>query len=156
MKQIISVFLLFTYSVGFSHSMIPHCTATETSCHKDVHHHEHHEHHEHNDAEVHDDSDHVMHNDHFDESFYDLMLCVLSELEHHAGDCGTEACLLANRTETSGKAVAKTKLAAVLVALLQVSFQEPSISTFNAEVASIYLAPNIHGSPHRGPPSISC
>lgn len=45
------------------------------------HHHKHHEHSHHHDET--DDHSHIKHADHIDEGIWDLIVCVLSELEHH-------------------------------------------------------------------------
>jgi hypothetical protein len=80
-QSIISLFFLFVYTIGFSHGVIPH--GHESSNHS----HEHYEHDSENELESHH---HVSHNDHFDESIYDLVLCLLSDLEHQDHECSIE------------------------------------------------------------------
>lgn len=76
-KIIASLFLLFTYLIGFTHNVIPHCHHNADANHTHLEHHEHH-------TGSHDQGNdrHVSHNDHLDEGVLDFIICLLSETEH--------------------------------------------------------------------------
>ncbi|MBD3636585.1 MAG: hypothetical protein HUJ25_04530 [Crocinitomicaceae bacterium] len=89
LKSIISITLIFTYLLGFGHSLTPHC---EINCdgveEKHEHDHEHHQH-DHDDLAI-DEHDHVSHGDHFDEGWMDYLVCLFSDIEHHGSGCHAE------------------------------------------------------------------
>lgn len=87
LKTVISVLFLSTYLLGFGHALTPHC---QTSCdnHVAVDNTHAHQHHEHSSEEANGhDHDHVSHGDHFDENWVDLLVCLLSDVEHHSSGC---------------------------------------------------------------------
>ncbi len=85
-KIILSLFLLFTYSLGIAHNIIPHQHDDGSHQHVSENHHNHgHEHHSSNIA--HTDHHHISHGDHFDENMYELLLCFLHQSENHENDC---------------------------------------------------------------------
>lgn len=74
-----SLVLLLSYSLGFAHNLLPHCSNPDQFSHS---HHQSHEHHsEELSNEVNDE--HIAHDNHEDEGFYDFFLCLLSEVDHH-------------------------------------------------------------------------
>lgn len=89
-KSLISLILIFAYSIGFAHSFVPH--NTELHCDhgsKVVEHYG--NHHAHEDGErVSEDHSHIAHADHYDESFLDLIACALENVNHNKGSCNLD------------------------------------------------------------------
>lgn len=85
-QLLISVFFLFVYSLSFAHSLLPHehgfyaehfpdvCTENETE-----HLHEHH-------CETPKESC-IKHNDHCDDSIFDLFICLFSDVNPYHSNC---------------------------------------------------------------------
>ena len=89
-KTIISLVLILSYTVGFAHNFIPHCSDVHTGeNHSKVeHNHEHHSHDGH-DSLIKDHS-HVEHGDHFDEGLIDYLVCLLEGVQHHDHSCDAQ------------------------------------------------------------------
>ena len=146
--------------MGFAHSMVPHCDYTslvEDASQSENGKHHHHSHHEH-DSNEDDGSDHehVYHKNHFDASIYDLVLCVLNDIEHKENDCSTE--YFANQknpTEFLSKYELKNFLS-VLISFSSINESKDIQPFFDCEIASLYLSPLISNSSNRGPPNSSC
>ena len=158
-RIIISCFLLFTYSLGFAHYLIPHCEASnidhQVAAHQENPHH-HHEHHQHTSDEkdvVHED---IVHNGHLDAGLYDLILCFLSDAEHPTNDCNLQHYLLAKTNDNIDTKLAKSRFVALLFVAFCITDQDEQIPESNSERAVAYLSPPIEDPPHRGPPSLSC
>lgn len=156
-KAIISLLLLFTYSIGFAHDLIPHCHADEaieliTTEHGENHHHL--EHHNHAKIENLDDDD-VLHENHLDDSLFDYVVCLLSKLQHNQGLAHLHF-IHATTDNDSEKECARTSLLAVLlVTYVEFTSEEPFI-LFDRYIANNSQSPFIVASPHRGPPFLSC
>jgi hypothetical protein len=146
--------------MGFAHSMVPHCDYTslveDTSQSENGKHH-HHSHHEHNSNEGDgSDHEHVYHENHFDASIYDLVLCVLNDLEHQENDCSTE--YFANQKSPTD-VLSKNELqglVSVLIAFTSYHVSSDIQPVFDSEIASLYLSPPLSNSSSRGPPTNSC
>lgn len=157
-RAIISCFLLFTYSLGFAHNLIPHCQELVSeigifSNAKDGHHHlEHHTH-----VEIEDlDEDDILHENHLDDSLYDFIVCLLSEMEHPVNECQVEHSIPSTLNDDLSKQLSKTKIIAVLCSVWGLTNPNESLSEYNSEAAVQYSSPPLCNSPNRGPPSISC
>ena len=159
-RTVITCFLLFTYSLGFAHNLIPHCETSNVKHQVAAHHessHHHHEHHEHSsEDEKGIDHEHILHNGHLDGDIYDFIVCFLSEMEHPTKDCNLEHFLLANSNDKVNTQLVKAKFVAVLFTVLCLVAQDEALPKSQSEFATVYLSPPIDDSPHRGPPSLSC
>ena len=99
-RVIIALILILTYSVGFAHGLIPHCSDDHsTEFHAGTHDHAHHSH----TSEDHDVEDHahVEHGDHYDEDFFDYLECLLEGVQHHDHSCDVEYYLQGKQLENS-------------------------------------------------------
>lgn len=155
-KVIISLFLFLTYSIGFAHNLVPHCTVDFENSNiatKDSHHH--HNHHEHN-GEDEADHDHIVHEDHLDSGYLDLVICLLEDVEHGDEECGQEHCFTLSSNNLSLKNFSKIQMIYVVFGLLQESFIHDQREYFNIEYSHIILSPPLEKSPHRGPPVFTC
>lgn len=156
-RVVISCLLLFTYTFGFAHNLIPHCEASDIK-HQTTHEgnsHHHHEHHQHT-TEDNVDHEHIAHNGHLDGGLYDFIVCFLSDTEHPTNDCNLKHYLLSKTNEKVDTKLAKIKLASILFAISRIVKQDESFSNFSSKPAAIYLSPPIEQFPYRGPPSFSC
>jgi hypothetical protein len=153
-RVVISCFLLFTYSLGFAHNLIPHCEASNIEHQENSHHH--HEHHQHDSDDKDIDHEDIVHNGHLDAGFYDYFLCFLSDTEHPIHDCNLNHYLPANTYDKVDTELSKAKFIAVLITVFSTTEQDEALPKTRSEFASIYLSPPIGDSPHRGPPSFSC
>ena len=153
----ISFLLLLTYTFGFAHNLIPHCQELATGQQQNISHH-HHKHHDHkSDVKPSSKHDHIVHEGHYDENIYDLIVCFLSEMEHPADDdCHVSHYIQTNLNNDLTKQVSKTKIIAILVSVFSFTDQRKSLSEYNSEDAVQYSSPPLGNSPNRGPPSISC
>lgn len=156
-KFFISFLLLLTYTFGFAHDLIPHCQELAIGEKQNISHH-HHEHHQHEpDVKLSSEHDHIVHEGHYDENIYDLIVCILSELEHPADDdCHVSHYIPTKLNTDLTKQVSKTKIIAILVSVFSLTDQRKSLYEYNSEVAVQYSSPPLGNSPNRGPPSISC
>lgn len=158
-RSFIAIFILFSYTIGFSHYLIPHCDTghEESIIHDSEEHAIHfHQHHDENLVENKEDHAHYKHEDHFDEGFYDLLVCFLSKVEHPE----TEGCLdpviiktLDKTTSTSKKDQAQLAILFGLVSNVIIFSNEEDVYLHSIE---FYHSPPIHSPPNRGPPVISC
>ena len=148
-KAFISIILLFTYTLGFAHNLVPH--------HMDIGEHGNetafHEHHQHNDSEeLNPDHNHHDHGDHFDEGLYDFILCFFSELEQPSESCSVHYYFPAESTKNVKQFKSNALLATYFALALKLDFsQEYSIS----EIEYFYSSPLSGCEWTRGPPSIS-
>lgn len=156
-KSIISLFLLLTYSIGFAHDLIPHCHVDEAmeymiEEHGEKHHHlEHHNH-----AKIEDlDDDDVLHENHLDDSLFDYVVCLLSELQHNE-DLAHQHYISATINNDSEKGFAKTKLLAVLLITCFELTSDESFVPIDRYNESYSQLPFVVSPPHRGPPFLSC
>lgn len=157
-KVIIASLLLLTYTVGFVHNLIPHCSAgcaeLPLATHEESGHH-HHAHHEHDHGDQ-TDHDHIAHNGHLDGGFFDYVVCLLSEMEHPATDCKSDVCLPASSLNNIPESLAAAHCITLLCAMCAAPEQnEPQQYTYS-KAAPAYTAPPIAECPHRGPPTPSC
>lgn len=151
-KTIISIFLLFTYSLGFAHSIIPHCSGvSEAGEHTATH-----EHHEHGVTENHlDKHNHVTHNEHFDDGFIEFITCLIHEAESHETGCTVEASYTVNVNDVSFQDKSKLIASVVLLSLFQTELNNQLVLFSPLNVEEIYSSPPIKSTPLRGPPLLS-
>ncbi|MDB4533628.1 hypothetical protein N9242_02065 [Vicingaceae bacterium] len=155
-KLFISIILLLTYSLGFAHNFVPHNHDSETAVHEHSHEENGHSHHHHSTKEqAHQDHEHISHGDHFDEGFYDLLICFLHDADHHEDECDNHYFIPTKTNSSSTNKLHQQKLVATLIALTVV-LEKPEL-TYKLDVNSsiFYRSLSMEDSPLRGPPSIS-
>jgi hypothetical protein len=150
-KLIISLLLLLTYSVGFTHNLVPHCCDTPPHENRTTTHH----HHSATDEQI-AEHDHVTHNDHFDEGIYDYIICLVNEADNSETKCSVEHCFTINSNVFSLKKMNTLQTAVVLFAVVSIPVEDAPISNFLKKEELAYASPPIENSPHRGPPTFSC
>ena len=90
-KTVISLILILSYSIGFAHNLIPHCTDFHSDGEHSESAHHNHSHHTHDDGNfVEENHDHVEHDDHFDDGYLDYLICLIDNLDHSNGSCNLE------------------------------------------------------------------
>ncbi len=147
---------MLTYSLGFAHNFIPHHHDSETSVHEHSHENDEHSHHHHNTKDQdHQDHEHISHGNHFDEGFYDLLICFLHDADHHEDECDNHYFIPAKNNNSITNQSQQLKLVATLFAL-PIEFEEPELTAYlDVNSTVLYRCPSIEDSPLRGPPSIS-
>ena len=151
-KVSISFFLLLIYFFGSAHNLIPHSQEFDSQNHNSATH----EHHQHTqDKAGNSDHHHVLHNNHFDEDLFDLLVCFFSETEHAANACEIQHYLPTATIDDSIKELTKAKFVALLFVFVLTEEQSEAISAFEIDLIANYLSPFLDDSPSRGPPTIS-
>jgi hypothetical protein len=156
-KSIISLLLLLTYSVGFAHDLVPHCHVNKTTnwTFKNPTKKDHHlAHHKHTRA-VDLDENTIVHENHLDDSLFDFVVCILSEIEHHE-DFIHHHFIPGTTDHSLEKKLNNPSLTHIIfVSGLEFSPKESTIpsDTFSAHYTE---ASFVASSPHRGPPTLSC
>lgn len=91
-KSIISLILICSYSLGFAHNLIPHCNSVHGyEEHDEVITHHSHSHHFHDDdSSQNRDHNHLVHEDHFDNNYFDYLACLLEEFHHSDNSCNID------------------------------------------------------------------
>ena len=156
-KIIISLLLLFAYSLGFAHNIIPHQHDAESKEHiveHDGHHHHNHSHQHKTVKHSHTDHQHISHGNHYDEDFYDLLVCFLHKADHQ-DDCKDQHFLPANSNRISINKLQANMLVAVLFSVTTETEQSELTSDDQVDTEKTYLSPFIEDIPLRGPPSNS-
>lgn len=156
-KVIISLLLLLTYSFGFAHTLIPHQEKNDVSINitfqENEHHHPHHEHR--TDENTGKDHKHIQHENHFDESLYDLIACFLCELEYPSNNCEVQHYIPEKTREDANRNFTKAKLTKLLLAIVIGAGQIDPKSEYDEKSNNNYLEPPLNYAPHRGPPSLT-
>lgn len=157
-KLIISIFFLLTYSVGFAHNIVPHCAGESdhylTSTSEDGHHH--HSHHNHENDDIDKEHRHIVHEDHYDSNFFDYVVCLLNDTEHHGIDCQQELCFIPNSEVFSVKNLIVSKFLLLVKLYKPIVIEDEQSYSIDVNLCSIYLSPPIESCAHRGPPTFSC
>lgn len=153
-KTILSIILLATYTLGLAFNTTAVCQdlaigETEISQH-------HHDHHEHIETEsITSDHEHLVHEDHLDEGWYDFIVCFLSDLEHSQDKCHTiQTSQFLFKRGNSINDVSKI-VAAISFFFYGISIEEES-DEYGEYYVNNYSSPCIHNISDRGPPIYSC
>ena len=154
-RVIISFVLIFSYSLGFAQSLIPHQHDIGDIAHnhsaKKTHHHQH--------KKAHDDSHeshtHITHNNHFDEGIYDLLICLMSDFQHGANDCCTQH----TNSNVSNVTIVLThnevaKVISTFIAVFAIPEDKEALH-FSELKENVYTSPEINAQSLRGPPTLS-
>lgn len=157
-KAVISIILICAYSIGFAHNLIPHnhdheISTDHMSSHAQKHEHPH-GHHQHSTSDHHNHK-HIAHENHFDHGLFDLVICLLSEIEHDSADNNDCYYIPAQANNFSAKSLTKVKYASVHFIVFAELDDADNPNACNPEIYTAYLSPPLSSSPHRGPPIIS-
>lgn len=156
-KIIISFFLLFVYSISFTHSITFHEHGFSVAHqHEGVgidnstHTHAHHSHSE----EFSSSSAHINHNNHCDEGVFDLITCVLSDLTNHQhNDCEFEHQNYNDSKRLTNKSHVKL-LASFIVFSNNSNTYSLELNPLKSQLIIDFQSPLINDNPLRGPPVI--
>lgn len=152
-KTIISLLLICSYSFGFAHNLIPHCTTPHSlgnQIETGHHTHDHHAHEEHHSNEK--DHSHVKHGDHFDHGFLDYLVCLLEDVHHDDSSCDLECYTPINEYKSS-EYEKNQNLEPIIVNSSVVWSFEASLPTINRIVLSGISKLSVKQDPDRGPPA---
>ena len=148
-----------TYVIGFTHTLLPHhqeVAAGESqviAVEGEHHHHRHIEHHANADAV--ENHQHIVHENHCDEDFVDLVMCFISEVEHPENDCNLDFYDFTKPELISENNGVKVRFVAVYMTLLNLGVQCENTTEYHIGTDIIYQSPPIDYSPTRGPPSLA-
>ena len=149
-KTVLSLVLLLSYSLGFAHNLLPHCSNPDQFSHS---HHELHEHH--SDGELAESQhEHIAHDNHEDEGLYDFLLCLLSEADHHYHYELNTDFTFSNISEINLDFL-KVKFKAIAVAEITPDYFTSFIPSRQLEPQQFYRSPFVGHLRHRGPPHLS-
>ncbi len=158
-KIAISLLLLFTYTFGFAHSVIPHLEGGHTNLHSSnnkitI---QSHVHHQHTPDEIKDSNhEHLSHNNHFDTNITDYVLCVLKTMEHKDANCNVQQYIPFKRSDKNLGNLNKTALTALLhIIFTGIELPIKSITQYSNNVL-LFKTPPLLNSPNRGPPTATC
>lgn len=149
-KLIISLILLLTYSFGFAHNLVPHCTDSGEENHNHSPSHNHHFHFE--GEAINSEHADIVHDDHFDKGVYDFITCLVHESESPEEECSIEHCFTFSTNNFSLDDINKIQTAILLFVVFQPIVQNELIEYFSIDVEINYLSPLLEDSPPRGPP----
>ena len=149
-RTILSLVLLLSYSLGFAHNVLPHCSNPDQFSHSHCQTHVHH-----NEEGLHDiGHEHSAHDNHEDEGFYDFLLCFFSEVDHHYHyELNTDFTF--SKISEINLDFLKVKIHAVLTEVQKPRVFESFVSTREVEDSSTYSIPIVGHERHRGPPQMS-
>jgi len=153
-RIIISLLLLLTYSLGFAHNFIPHQHNAETETHNHAHD-DKNEHHHHNGInKLGVDHEHISHGNHFDDGFYDLLVCFLHDAEFHSDDSNNDYFIPTKTNNTSSEI--SLQLFAIVNTLFATTLETKEASSLDfldIDLTSNYRSPSLVDFHLRGPPS---
>ncbi|MEH0154433.1 hypothetical protein V6R21_09835 [Limibacter armeniacum] len=155
----ISFILLLIYAFSFLDFLIPHCQELVMGELGGYQHHKEHHVHEKKEPKVANQLQaqaQIEHEGHFDTDLYDLMICVLSEMEHAADDCNIVHYVF-SKLDGKLKLDVKEKLATILLFVFYLTTSSSASAAYTCEdVSLLYLSPPLDSISLRGPPVISC
>lgn len=152
MYRIIAIGLLFVYSLLLGHEMIPHVHG-ELSHDEALNFQHEHEHHFHA-ALAQDEHHYFAHANHFDQSFFDFLSCLLSDSDHpDLEDDGQPSSRPSEKPTLSKLSVAQLLIASWMSAdRVEAANQDyPAIADAEAVRSALFFKQL----PQRGPPRIS-
>tara|TARA_R110002072_G_scaffold238038_3_gene395446 strand:+ start:3443 stop:3901 length:459 start_codon:yes stop_codon:yes gene_type:complete len=148
-RIIISFFLIFSYSFGFAHSLVPHCSDSSPV---EINHQHKHQSELNNSHEKHE---HIVHANHFDEGIYDLLICLMSDSHNGTSDCCTQH--VSSNTSSLSAVLSNNDIAKLVSSFVAIfGIAENNEKTHFSELSDvIYTSPEVNAHSLRGPPSIS-
>lgn len=150
-KAIISCLLVLTYTIGFTHNLVPHCAVGVVHIDQSSDSEHHHKHHKHSEVDP-NEHDHIVHKGHFDKNYIDLVFCLLEDVEQNAEHCGQEHCFVISSEVLSLKNLPSKSFAYILHKVFHAVTVIESPNSYNGETFCNYNSPPLENSPHRGPP----
>jgi hypothetical protein len=153
-KFILSFLLLISIFGGMVHNVSPYCLNGDNVYFQLDNNHKH----EHPDHEINKETNHkhVQHDNHLDEGYFDLLVCVLNDVEIPSDDCDFNCFVLWNHKESQfDKNKLKLLVYAIASAFTEINV-ENTIQNISNKNNDIYTTPSLEHSPHRGPPIFSC
>jgi hypothetical protein len=154
-KVIISLFLLMAYIIGYAHALLPHHQEMDTvelfALNIDGEHH-HHSHSQKTPDLESENNNLISHELHYDKGFFDLVYCLISDVEHPENDCNLDFYDFAKPELISSKNNVKVRFIAVLVAVMIPGFQNENATDIATGSPVVYQSPVLQQSPNRGPP----
>ena len=149
-KIFISFFLLFVYTAGVAHELIPHhqdevkevCEFTAENSHESNH-----------DTEC-GELTCFTHTDHCDDGLVDLLSCLFSDENHPDDDCTNEVYLPSSSHNMDMDTFSKVKLTSVFVTVFQLIPVQNTPTFYGFEIPDWYASPPIQNSSNRGPPVV--
>ena len=146
-KIIISLTLLFTYSLGFVHNLVPHCSSISShESHSSHQHHSHDEPHEENHI-------HVLHENHVDEGILDYILCVVNESANEGNECIEEHFFTLQSNTVSLKKINHIPTTIVLFTISNKLADALITINYNFKKNSFYSSSTLENASLRGPPT---
>ena len=154
--RILIVFiLLFSYSFGFAHNIIPHCDTdhAESNCFKYAHEltENHDGHHQHTKGEEQLlEHSHIAHSNHFDDNLIEYVKCLFESPSH-----GHDFCSMDNQEHTVGEKESKQidiKFIAVVCTLFNIQLTQNLSSEIQSEIPQFLRQNDLENEPLRGPP----
>jgi hypothetical protein len=156
-QLIISIFFLFVYSLSFAHSLLPHENGFYAEHFPDVRNENETEHiHEHH-CETPKESC-IKHNDHCDDSIFDLLICLFSDVNINHSNCDIK--LNVNHFEKITNANSSDLTLKTIHSQFSIYAESSFKTVFKINESCFYLFLDHSGSlikdkPLRGPPIIS-
>jgi len=138
--------LLFTYSIGFAHNILPH---NAFNLGQSEHNHQHIQ------TGSADEENYISHGNHFDTNWYDLIICALTDAEHGGEDCNLEHYIVPN-TNSPLENIPTIQFVTLLFTFLTDETPDKPKIGYNINLQFSFLSPLLEHSPHRGPPAIIC
>lgn len=149
-RTVLSLVLLLSYSLGFAHNLLPHCSNPDQFSHN---HHQLHEHH--SNAELPDSQhEHIAHANHEDEGIYDFLLCLLSDVDHHYHDELNTDFTFSKISEVSLDFI-KVNINAVLADDMAPNYYSSFLPSEQVYFHYAYSIPLVGHLRDRGPPQLS-
>lgn len=157
-KSVISIFLLFTFAIGFVNGLMPHCHESQhkTLVQNNSEFNTEHSHIKlHNHAEIGTlDEGYVLHDNHYDDSFLDYIVCLFTEFEHHK-DIAHQIFIPLPQSIDEFSVEDIRFFAVLFTTYFDFKTNQdllPTITTLEVNSHKGFVS----SSPHRGPPIFSC
>jgi len=158
-KIVISLLLLLTYSFGFAHSAIPHVDGGHANLQSQteaVSDHSH-AHHQHDEGEtLASNHEHLSHDNHFDASVTDYMLCVLNDMENKDANCNVLQYIPIKRSNKNLENLSNMAIIAMAYSFIIILEQPVENAIHFSNEATFFKSPALENSPNRGPPTLTC
>lgn len=157
-KNIISFLLIFAYSIGFAHEMIPHFHLEDgIGNHLEVSIETHHHHHHlgnHKQVNT-NDGNNIVHEDHQDDSLYDYLVCLLSAANHTASYSSLDASFPSFEVDHFENQCNKNVIVNSSFFVNEAEVSCLKVDFFTSDECD-YLSPITESDPNRGPPIFPC
>lgn len=146
-KTGISFLLLLTYSLGFAHNLVPHCSSIlphESHAYS-------HQHHSHQSPHE-EDHMHVVHQNHVDDGLLDYVLCVVNDTGNEEHECVEDHFFTIQNNAISLKKIIYLPTSIILFAINNELKEALMATRFMLENNITYVSPPLKNTSLRGPP----